>query len=357
MEKKRNYGLDLLKIICMLMIIGLHYVYNCGIDNVTNFGINYIFIWVLEAICYVSVDCFVFITGYFGIKNERINYKRIVSLIIRTWFYSLMFLIIFVFYKKNISFSNIYTSIFPIITGQYWFITCYLLLVMVQPILNKIIKEYNEKLLKIIKVLLIVFCVIPSVFPFSDQNIKLVGGTGFIWFIILYLVGAYIRINENNFKKNKNIIMFFSFILPPVIIKLLMKYLFNIDRGGAVFYHHNNIFIFLAALNIFIFMKNINIKKKLYKKFIEIFSISTFGVYLIHENVFLKRELWGGIEKLQDVNSIFMPIYIIFTIMTIFFASSLVETIRKKVFILLDIDNKFYEMILKLYNNFRKEKQ
>ena len=76
MQKERNVGLDLLRIVSMLMIVTLHY-----LDKRRSFMadrteyIFMVFYLVIKSLCLVSVNCYVLISAYFltKFKGDKIN--------------------------------------------------------------------------------------------------------------------------------------------------------------------------------------------------------------------------------------------------------------------------------------------
>lgn len=67
MEKpKRNLNLDLLRIICMLMVVCLHFFNHGGLhDSMTPGSCNWFLGNFLYAASLVAVNCFVILSGYF----------------------------------------------------------------------------------------------------------------------------------------------------------------------------------------------------------------------------------------------------------------------------------------------------
>ena len=91
--------------------------------------------------------------------------------------------------------NNIKLCLFPVTFGEYWFVTCYLLLFILSPFLNILVKNLKkEDYKKLLMILTIVFVFlkffIPETFTFDKTS-----GYGIIWFIILYLFSGYIRLH------------------------------------------------------------------------------------------------------------------------------------------------------------------
>ena len=360
MRNERQYGIEIIRVLSMGMVIGLHFFLNCSIPYLNNFSMNFCITWIGEAICYVSVDLFVLISGYFGVRSRSTNYRRIFSLMVITWFYSYLFLIIFALFIKSVSFKEFNISIFPLINGHYWFVTVYIMLMLFQSLLNKFYDFIiSKKQYKWIILLVVLFCIIPTFFPLADANLKIVGGTNFLWFITLYIVGGIIYTFEKHidriFIKIKIICLIFAIII-PIVVKISIMYFWGRNAGGAMFYHHNSAFIFIASIMLFLLLKNLKLEKIFINRILVEISSSTFGIYLIHENIFVKKIIWEYIKKMQDLTSNFWSIFMIFWIVCIYIICFLIDYTRRKVFLYLNIENKVYSIIYKMYNYLRRKK-
>ena len=193
-KQKRDIGFELLRITAMFMVTVLHALGHGGVlEQYTFASFGYIFFWSVETLCYVAVNLFVLITGYFMVTSE-VKPSRILKLMIQVEFYSLLCLALakFVFHR-GITLEELIRSIFPITGGEYWFASAYVILILLVPLLNRLIHSINQKEhFRTVVLLLTVFSIIPT-FAFWSRNL-LTGGTNFIWFIVLYFVASYIRL-------------------------------------------------------------------------------------------------------------------------------------------------------------------
>ena len=79
MKLKRESNFELLRVICMLMIITGHTLSWGGVLNASNSNIASI-IYVIYAIILVEVNCFILLTGYFQSKS-KFKVKKFINLL------------------------------------------------------------------------------------------------------------------------------------------------------------------------------------------------------------------------------------------------------------------------------------
>ena len=148
----RNYGIDLLKILCMFFIVILHCIGHGGLASSTiENSTTYRFVWLMETIAYCAVDIFGLISGYVAYTDEEKKFK--ISNFIRLWlqvvFYSLSITTIFYFLKENsVLKSEFSNSVTPIAHNLYWYFTAYAALFVFMPLINKAIRNCNNTFLK-----------------------------------------------------------------------------------------------------------------------------------------------------------------------------------------------------------------
>lgn len=88
---KRDYGIDLLRIVSMLMVPMVHILGQGGVIGATvPFSLQYESAWLLESILLVAVNCFVLITGYVYYGKET-RYYRLLTLWAEVLFYSIIY--------------------------------------------------------------------------------------------------------------------------------------------------------------------------------------------------------------------------------------------------------------------------
>lgn len=246
----RNRSLDLLKMISMLLVIGLHFLYYGGFleqyNTIKTNVLGYCFTWILEALCYFSVDVFILITGYFMCESQM-KTTRLFSLAKQVWVYSIIGLLIGIIVKcafpdidVQISKLSLLHTFTPIISGDYWFITSYFLLMLCVPFLNGVINNIDiDRFQKILFAGIIIFSIVPSFLPWCDTNIFNNGGASPVWFCILYLSGAYIRKSgikvKTSFLSSALIVIITIIFSSKLIIQICCSEILHKSVGGAYF--------------------------------------------------------------------------------------------------------------------------
>lgn len=329
--KKRESNFELLRIISMMMIVTLHLLFNEGILNLDALSSNYILGWSLESLFIVASNIYVLISGYFLI-NSHFSFKKVLKIWLSVLVYSYGISFILYFFKNDFGLvyqgSNIKLCMFPVLLGEYWFVTCYLLLFMLSPFLNTLIKNLKKNEYRNLLILLsIVFVLLKFFFP-ETYTFDKTGGYGIIWFIVLYFFSGYIRLHYES-KLNKYVYLF-GFILGSALT-FICKMLFTdskvmlLNSYSNALYNYNAPFVLFASLCLFLFFREIRIKNETVSKFINKISTATFGVYLIHEQFFARTAIW---QMVNIDNNKYLILYVILYVLLIYTVCTIIELIR-----------------------------
>lgn len=314
-RKKRNSNIELLRILCMLMIILHHSYYHSNIIRDSS-NINYIILDTLQLLGLVSNNIFVLITGYYMI-NKSINKKSLTKIIFEIFFYGYTILILNLMFFKQIEYDVIWKAILVITSNQQWFITAYLLLYISIPFINILTKNLNQKQMeKLIIFGILIFSISPTITLLKQYF------SYYIWFVLLYLIGAYLNLYKNKelIEKNK-IFLFFS-----IITVLLFKFL-TVHNRRFIISNINNFILFTLSVSIFItFIK----KKEWYNKNVNYIASSVLGIYLVHDNFILRQIIWKTVNIGAFIEKPYFWLYEIVIILFIFFTCLLIDKVRIK---------------------------
>jgi hypothetical protein len=283
----------------------------------------------------VSVNVYVLISGYFCTVEENVI-KRPLKIWKQVFFYSVVIgLIAMLTGIQKFDIYQIFNYIFPIVTEHYWFATSYILLCLFMPFLSRGFAAIDKRQAGyIIVVMLILFSVSKTVIPMHLPWDKY--GYDVLWFVVLYLTGAYIRKYGLDFMSKKGVpiivyilsvlIIFASFVLIRFIYLKTGKLEDFIDYG----YSYNFLFCYTGAVGLFVAFGRL--KSEVLEKFrkpIELLSGATFGCYLIHEHINI-RYLWPTWFNAEGVALTTVPVFLVSmvgTVAVVYLVCSLIDII------------------------------
>ncbi|WP_252230183.1 acyltransferase [Clostridium sp. ZBS15] len=342
-QKSRDSNFELFRIVLMIMVISIHYLLHGGVlKNLTPDDTNYYIVNIIYSCIRVAVNCFVLISGYFGIK---FSIKKLIKFELQILFYSISIFIIFT-YSGVMEFNivELKKSLTPMISREWWFITTYLLLYIISPYVNIVRDKLSKE--NYIKLLLIglFFCIIAPTFRFNP----LLTNRGFSLynFIFLYLIGGYIRkYYDKNISKYKFLFSYIIFSGLTFYYNLLIN-----DIKNTVAYDYDSIFIFGATISLTMFFKSVKLKSGI----INSISPMVFGIYLIHDHEYVRKFIYTQIFNTNKYyTSNLLLINAIKTIGCIFVVCLIIEFIRLK--ILAKLENIITEKITNTYKLIEKK--
>ena len=297
-KKDRNSGIELVKIISIFLIIICHVTQTLTTgENFTNLhfndgyydasattDINVFFLMIFRYFGALGNLIFIIASSYFLSNVEKSNKKKVFQLGLNTIILSLMSLAIYLIANVNLSKGEIIKSIFPITFKNNWFITIYLMFIMIVPYLNMIIKQLNQKqLLRVSFTLFILYFGISFIKESYDFN-------KIILFITIYFIVNYFKKYMENFWNNKKrcsillLIGIISLILLQFVTNFLGLKVESLKNYQLYWVSNNNPILFVIAITLFYLFKQMSFKNH----FINTVSSLSLYTYLIHENMLFR---------------------------------------------------------------------
>ncbi len=303
--KKRMVNMELLRIVAMMMVVMLHYLGKGGLLPVLtgSMNVNGYVAWGMESLCIVAVNVYMLISGYFLVESG-FKAGRLVELLCQTLFYAVLVPVILValdvISADVFSVNHILETVLPVQMEQYWFITAYVIMYLLSPVLSTAAKGMKQEQLRGTIIGLVLFLAVSkSVLP-VQLAVDSYGYDG-LWFICVFLVAAYIRLYGLSFftaKENgrRGAVCYFAGCLGIYVVMLLVRAVYlrmgSLDHFIQNTYHYNHILNLFAAVALFYAFYYMKIDaEKLWAKLICKIAPYTLGVYLLHEQLDV-RYLW-----------------------------------------------------------------
>lgn len=287
------------------------------------------------------------ILGIFFLCDSEFKSIRIAKLWLQTFFYMVALnLVDIIFFHVNINVKVWIKSFLPIIGRSYWFVSSYLILLILIPFLNYLYKKIKNKSYLII-LGVFVFSIIPTCTfngnLFSSSKLVHYGFKillfGPIWFSFLYFAIKYIKEYYSNakvFQQSKWFYFRIWFICYSIMltIELIM---YSLGIRGNMFAMDNFSSIrdmqalpcVLGAAAFFLMFKKIKIN---YNKRINFLASTTFGIFLLHTHETSIPLFWKGIFHLDSISLSWYYIpYSLFLVISIFGIGILIECFRKNI--------------------------
>ena len=315
MSKQRNSNIEMLRVVLMTLIVIWHYIMH-GLDMKSpalyqdEQWNNTLAIFSASFMSF-PVDCFIFISGYFGITLKK---SKVIRFVIMIFTYSLITLMIGYMVGFNTGlFTNI-QAFFPICNNRWWFFTAYFYLMLLSPFINCGIKMLDKETYKILLVIMFLsfYGVIQWLFGTRFFDLQL--------FIFIYLLGRYIRLYPISiFNRHP----YYLLLLCSVVILALTMLSVSTKSGFLLYrlwYYHNPL-VLVLAISVFFIFYNSNFKSQ----YVRNFSGGALATYLLTDSMYTQN--W---YNRLIVDNFHWSIWPIVAVLTIVFCA-LFENIRLKV--------------------------
>ncbi len=351
-SKNRNSGVELLRIIAMFMVIGVHiflygnyYNVACGMDGLVSISAGF-----LKLLFRPGVNIFVIITGYFMVRRKfdlKKSYKRVLKIYLAILFYSVIFTLITLamgksFYTINGETTPVYVLIlkmlFPVLSQQWYFISDYIILCLFAPFLNIVLQRITKSQYQ---VLLVISSIVMSGWFLLD-NIKflepvirttyftnIIEGKNPISFMFIYIIGGYIRLHTKDNQRPKLRYLIIS-LLCVVINGMFATVLSGVFVSDDFVLKYTNPLVILMAVCLLMYFKDLKFNNRLVNRI----ASTTLGIYALHEFSYFRNYIWDifNFYKLDCSHFILNMMYIVGVGLIIFAVGVLVDLLRQKIF-------------------------
>ena len=346
---QRQSNIELLRIILMMGIIAHHFVVNSGLLGLMSPSIentNDVFLWIWGMWGKIGINCFVLITGFFMCQS-KFTWKKFLKLVCEVEFYKILIYVIFIsFGRETISTERLFFLLSPIIDFRAEFISGFLVMFLLIPFMNILIRNLSRiQHLSLIGLSLLFFTI-------WDQFPGVVVPMGYpIWFCVIYIMGAYLRLYplQNGFARALFDSKYSAGLMLLLSVGSVLAMLLLHQIGLTTWWPHKWVVDCNAPLAVptsiafFNFFRRLDIKPN---KWINMISASTFGVFLIHTSSDAMRMfLWGDVCKCTEwYYSPWLPLYAVLVICGVFIICTFIDQLRMRY-----LEKPFLEKVVSRY--------
>ncbi len=324
MGRNRQSSFELLRIISMLLVLVTHVNFNSlGWPNPHVFSadptgtIGKLF---FESTSICCVNVFVMISGWFGIKP---SVSKLFHLIFQCFFFSFGLLLVAVLLENNQVgplFGEIKKSFF---LRDYWFITSYILLFILAPVLNAFVENANKRTHCFI---ICSFFLYQTIYGWLISANGINSGYSTISFIGIYLLVQYIKRYPIRVTQQRAFVYFLVFLACCVLNTLICMVILENGRGVQRFFFYTNPLILLSSVSLILAFSKMDIQSNV----INFIASSALSVYLFHQNHFVMVGFKRVALKIYLENESLLYFFkISLFIMAVFAVSVMIDQIRK----------------------------
>ena len=324
----RASNLELLRILCMLLIIGDHLTGQGGIADYSTLPSSFVFCLIG---CGSRIACTVFVlVGSWFMCEQPFKTRRPLSLWLSLWLYTVPVTLLCRLAGLDVSLGALRWAAFPASTRQLWFISDYLLLLLCVPLLNRLLRGLSRPahrgLLAVLAVPLIVY---PTLFGENGA----VSDTAWM-FLYEYLLIAYLRRWPDNrlahLLQHRAAALGLGLGLP--LLNTILRAVLE-TRGltdGKAFqymaYYRTALGALpnlLAALALFYLFRGLDLGCV---RWVNALAGTTLGVYILHQVPAFRGFLWNGLLQAEAHHG--SVGYTLLAILAVFLGCAAVDTLR-----------------------------
>lgn len=222
---------------------------------------------IIESFSTICVNCFLVITGWYGLKLKWKHVLTIWSVLVFVYIPSYLYS---VYCGEPFLIRRLVLSIIAVVEESYY-VQCYLMLMFLSPVLNSYIEKYGRSILPWV----VAFWMIEIILGFVLRNVCLGFGKGYelTHFVFLYLLMQALRLNYDRFRKWVSL----RNVIGILIIGILSNTIMYIVVGNRAFDYTNPITVVMSIALFLIFEKYY-----FFNGLVNRIAASTLMVYIMH---------------------------------------------------------------------------
>lgn len=331
MRTQRNSSLELLRIICMILLIGHHFSVHGGLLNLDIseypipklIGLIFLPVGKICFITYIAISMYFLVDGW-------AKFSRFLRCWMEVLFYSVTITIIDYALGGAVRIRDFISSFFVMTGNSHGFAASYLLFLLLYPFLRKLTAKIT---INQARYLLIVFffAQIVSQVLYAITGYDQPVHSELTLFIFCYFLSL-------NLKRSNLLILNSKIFCGGVIIVIYsLLFFLTASSGGAgqlgkliisMNKDESGLLYIIAGYALFYLFLNIRIP---YSSFINTVARGTFGVLLIHDHNFFRHIFWNEVIRTENTfaSAYFILCFLVLTV-SIFISLSVIDLMRQK---------------------------
>jgi len=327
--KVRNSVIEAYRVLAMLAIVAYHYGVHGGVLGTTDMGESERFLVGYSSMGKWGVDAFVLIGAYFMAKST-FRWRGMRSILVQVWSTAWIILVAaLLFLPGGVDPETTWRAIFPVATEYYWFVTVYIMLMILSPFINILVKGMTQRqhitLMGILFVAWSVLSLIPAVS---------LGASSLTWFVELYLIASYIAHYpvRGRAKVWGASAILLAAAVPATALLANSVAATNPELGFDPELVRSQYAPFVALSAIFGLIAVTKLRPRFWPV-VNTIATATFGVYLIHDNLILRPLIWeswvGTVQAAK--NPAWLPLHAVAFTLIVFAVATAIELLRDRV--------------------------
>lgn len=328
--KKRQVNFELLRILCMYMIVIGHCLFHGRVTAKLGYGTtNYFLSYLIQSFSVVHVNCFVMIAGYFSIDRE-FKSQRLLKFWKQVVFYSVMICLLCGIFGE-ISGMDVLRAVLPVSSASYWFASVYMGMVLLMPFAGMLAVRLTKRQYQYLLVLLALFFSVNHMI-FRVNTYGTYSGRELSWFLFLAFLAGYVKLHM----KKRPVYFWYGLagyvlsslaVLASVYLSVRMH-----QEDIGYFLNYNSPLAVLATFCLFVCAANLSWKETRLDGLILKIAGAAFGVYLIHDNYLIRYLVWDTFRASKVARTHWAVIYAAAAAAVVYAVCTCVELMRQMLF-------------------------
>lgn len=328
--KKRQINFELLRILCMYMIVVGHCLFHGRVTAKLGYGTaNYFLSYLIQAFSVVHVNCFVMIGGYFAVDRE-FKSQRVLRLWHQVAFYSIgIFAVCALF--GTVAGVDVIHAFLPISSKTYWFASVYMGVMLLMPFAGRMAVRLTRRQYQYLLLLLTVFFSVNHMI-FRVDTYGTYVGRELGWFLFLTFLAGYIKLHT---KPDRRYYLhgLAGYVMASlaVLASVYLSVEFHQENIGY-FMNYNSPLALFATVSLFLCVKNMPVRESRFDNVILRVAGAAFGVYLIHDNYLIRYLVWDTFRASKVAHTHWAVLYACIVAVIVYAVCTAAELVRQKLF-------------------------